>query len=111
MNEAEWQERVTDLCDHLRLKWHHETDSRWSKSGFPDLVICGPGGIIFAELKTDEKRSKVSPSQKQWLDVLEDAPTRGVHVRVWRPRHWAQVERELRLLAATPISVAGDYAG
>lgn len=99
MNEAEWQQRITDLCDVLGLAWHHETDSRWSKSGFPDLVICGPGGIIFAELKTDEKRSKVSPAQEKWLDNLEAAHTTGVQVWVWRPRHWERVEARLRLLA------------
>jgi hypothetical protein len=103
MHESEWQLRITDYCDQLHLKWHHETDSRRTREGWPDLVIAGPGGIAIVELKTDEKRSKVSPGQKAWLDVLYDAPTTGVLVDVWRPRHWtSKVMPELRRLAVAP---------
>lgn len=58
MNEADFQRRVTDYCDHLGLKWHHETDSRRSKAGFPDLVIVGPGGVVFLELKANGAASR-----------------------------------------------------
>lgn len=27
LTEAQYQQKVTDYCDLLRLKWHHEVDS------------------------------------------------------------------------------------
>jgi hypothetical protein len=94
MSEADWQKRITDYCDHLRLRWHHEVDSRRSKSGFPDLVIVGRR-VLFAELKR-ENDSKVTPEQADWLRDLRDA---GVEVHVWRPSDWPYVARRLRVLA------------
>lgn len=94
MSEADWQKRITDYCDLLHLKWHHEVDSRKSKSGWPDLVIAGPAAVIFAELKTDT--GKVSPEQTEWLERLTNA---GAFVFVWRPKHWPDVEQMLRRLA------------
>jgi hypothetical protein len=94
MLEADWQLRVTDLCDLLGLKWHHETDSRKSKEGFPDLVICGPGGVIFAELKTE--KGKVSKAQDEWLSALSVASMLAV---VWRPSDWVDVYFALYRLA------------
>ena len=41
MTEGDLQQRITDLCDWLHLKWHHETDSRRTRKGWPDLVIDG----------------------------------------------------------------------
>lgn len=94
MTEADWQKRVTDYCDVLRLRWHHETDSRRSKSGFPDLVIVGPGGVLFAELKTVS--GKVSVEQAAWIRDLRDA---GALAVVWRPDAWPLVASTLRDLA------------
>lgn len=97
MTEAQWQGRVTGLCDVLRLKWHHETDSRKSKSGFPDLVIAGPGGVIFVELK--KQKGRVSAAQREWLMALTAA---GASAYVWRPSDWPVAERVLRRLAVSP---------
>lgn len=93
MSEADYQKRITDYCDLLGLKWHHETDSRKTKSGWPDLVIAGPGAVIFAELK--KQNGRVSASQQEWLDKLSGA---GARVYVWRPSDWEQVEKTLRNL-------------
>lgn len=94
MTEAEWQRRITDLCDWHGLKWHHEVDSRKSKSGFPDLVIAGPSGVIFAELKREKGR--VSKAQQDWYDRLHRS---GAEVYIWRPSHWDEVQVVLRRLA------------
>jgi hypothetical protein len=98
VNEAQWQRRITDLCDVLGLKWHHETDSRRSKSGYPDLSICGHG-FLFAELKTE--RGKVSPEQQDWIDRLRHA---GVEVYVWRPSDWDFVRDRLVRLAGKRLA-------
>lgn len=98
MSEAHFQKRVTDLCTLLGLAWHHETDSRRSHAGFPDLVIVArppAEGVVFAELKTDNGR--VRPEQEWWHTKLRAA---GVEVHVWRPADWPQVEARIRKLAA-----------
>jgi hypothetical protein len=94
MSEADWQLRLTDLCDHLGLKWHHETDSRRSKEGFPDLVICGPGGVLFTELK--RQSGKVTRAQDEWLNALSLA---GALAVVWRPSDWPDAYYTLYRLA------------
>lgn len=94
MNEAAYQRRITDFCDYLKLRWFHSGDSRRdSCAGFPDLVICGPGGLVFAELKSEQ--GKVSAEQFAWLDDLnQHAPA-----HVWWPSDWTLVEATLRELA------------
>lgn len=100
MNEAQWQQRITDLCDVLRLMWYHNPDSRRSNAGFPDLVIVGPRGMLYAELKA--QHGKVTKDQRRWLDLLEH---NGAEVHVWRPSDWRQVE--LRLLEIAGKRLAG----
>ena len=94
MRESEFQRKITDLCDLLHLKWHHETDSRWSKPGFPDLLIAGPNGVVFAELKVG--RGKVSEEQRKWLDALAHA---GAEVHVWWPDEFEEINERLHDLA------------
>lgn len=93
MTEAQFQQQITDYCDWLRLRWHHETDSRRSKKGFPDLVIVGER-LIFVELKS--ARGRISKEQREWIDDLESA---GVEVYVWRPDDLDDALRILRKLA------------
>jgi len=102
VTEAELQKRITDLCDWLALKWHHETDSRKSKKGFPDLVICGVRGIIFAELKSE--RGRVTIEQDEWLLALLNSNAQQVYVRLWRPSGWDAIEEELKYLAGRTSS-------
>src|SRR5437870_3667773 len=64
MTEAQRQDAITGLLDHYRIPWHHETDSRRSKAGFPDLCIFGRR-VVFWELKT--QRGRVTPEQNALL--------------------------------------------
>lgn len=93
MNEAAFQKRVTDFCDWLKLRWHHETDSRRSRPGFPDLVIVG-NRVIFVELKAEKGR--VSVEQAEWINSLRLA---GVEAYIWRPSDWPEIQQRLTLLA------------
>lgn len=95
MTEAEWQKRITDLCDVLGLRWHHETDSRRTREGFPDLVIVG-NRVVFVELKTDSPKSKVTEAQRDWLLDIRGC---GGEAYVWRPRQWDEVRQYLTDLA------------
>lgn len=94
MTENEWQRRITDYCDLLGLLWHHETDSRRSKEGFPDLVIVGASGTLFAELKTDTGR--LTAKQREWIDRIN---TSRAEAWVWRPCQWPLVAARLKDLA------------
>lgn len=99
MTEAQFQSRVTDYCDLRRLRWFHSGDSRRdSCAGFPDLVICGPGGVVFLELKRESGR--VKPEQQAWLDALRNA---GQDALVVRPSHWEDVRALLDALAGVGV--------
>lgn len=99
LSEKQFQQRVTDLCDVLHLRYYHTYDSRRSPSGFPDLVIVGPTGCIFVELK--KENGKVTTRQQEWLDDLRTA---GQVAVVWHPSDWGWAKRFL-------FSLAGKKAG
>jgi hypothetical protein len=50
----------------------HTYDSRRSEPGFPDLVICGHGRVIFAEVK--RKGGYYTDAQRRWLAELMGTP-------------------------------------
>lgn len=101
MSEAELTRDIMALADSLGLLWHHCPDSRRCKGnrGFPDLVIAGPGGIIFAEVKGPD--GETSAEQDLWGWTISDRkPARW---RLWRPADLEDgtIERELRQLASS----------
>lgn len=67
--------------------------------GFPDLLIVGPGGLIFRELKSTKGR--LTADQAVWRDRLLAA---GQDWAIWRPADWDsdRIRAELRELARTP---------
>ncbi len=83
MTEAELLSTVRDACKWAGLLTFHAFDSRRSEAGFPDVVICGPHGVLFRELKAE--RGRLSPDQREWLDKLRQA---GADAAVWRPDAW-----------------------
>lgn len=103
MKEAEFAKRIEDTANLLQLRWHHETDSRKSKAGFPDYVFVGNNGILFLEIKATKGR--VSPQQQAWIDDLEYVAdlTRGgtdaVMAYVAYPKDWDRVLSDLKRIA------------
>ncbi|MCS7301488.1 MAG: VRR-NUC domain-containing protein [Fimbriimonadales bacterium] len=55
-------------------------------AGLPDLILCKPPRLIFAELKS--ARGRVSPAQAQWMDALRAC---GVEVYLWKPSDWQAI--------------------
>lgn len=97
ISEAVFQSRIEAECRLLGIRWHHETDSRRSPKGWPDLALCGPRGVALAELKRQESKYKVTDQQAEWLAALVDS--RGVLPCVWRPADWSHVQLVLHRLA------------
>jgi len=102
MTERELDKHIARLCKDLALLRYHTFDSRQSTSGYPDLTIAGPGGVIFAELKSGT--GKLRPEQIEWRDALLEA---GARWYLWRPADLAagDIAREL-----TSISVYRNAA-
>lgn len=86
MTHQELAEAILKLCDELELLAHYCTDGRHCQGarGFPDLVIVGPAGVIFAELKTQD--ADTTAEQDRWLYRLEELEDRScLSADIWRP--------------------------
>jgi len=107
------QDAVFDLCKLLHLHVAHfrpalTQTGRWVTAvsadgkGWPDLSICGPGGLIFRELKNTGKYP--SPEQRAWLERLTEA---GQDAGVWRPKDMASglIETTLKRLAKPAVAL------
>lgn len=93
MTEAHLLAAVKDLARLWGLLVYHTRDSRGSDPGFPDLVIVGPCGVLFRELKS--QAGQLTRPQGLWRDGLRDG---GANWGLWRPEDWrnGQVAAELR---------------
>ncbi len=98
LTEAAFQRAVITLATRLGWRVAHFGDSRKQvrggrlvgdrqAAGWPDLVLCKPPRLIFAELKTEE--GILSRGQLEWLDALTDC---HAAVFVWRPSDWKQIQ-------------------
>lgn len=81
---------------HFRSAWTQKgwrTPVSGDGKGFPDLVLCVPGRLVFVELKVG--RNRPTPEQEAWLEALREA---GAEVHIWTDRDWVAgvIEAELR---------------
>ncbi len=90
LTEAEFQQMIIDRGRLLGWLVYHTHDSRRSAAGFPDLVLCRDGRVIFAEVKSE--KGKLSKAQLAWLYELKAAVDEAY---VWRPSEWGVIERVL----------------
>jgi VRR-NUC domain len=91
LDEKTWLEEVIDAA--WRCGWqrrYHTFDSRRSTAGFPDLVLCRPPRLVFAECKREN--GKLTVEQAIWLNDLDLC---GMEVYVWRPSDRDTVDRIL----------------
>lgn len=105
MSEDELLTAVIALCKLMQLRVHHvrpaRTEQGWrtpvqGHAGFPDLVIAGPAGHLFRELKSDTGR--LTEDQVDWLVML--GPGSGI----WRPVDLVSglIRDELQRIAGKP---------
>jgi len=90
--EKEFQAQVLHLAKLTGWRCYHTHDSRRSAPGFPDLALCRPPVIVFAELKTDT--GKARPEQRDWLAALGGCES--VEAALWRPSDWREIEEVLK---------------
>jgi hypothetical protein len=84
MTEAMLQTNILELARLHHLQVFHCYDSRKSTGpGFPDLVLAGPGGVVYAELKNDTLQP--TPEQMTWLGMPDAG---GAEAYLWRPAQW-----------------------
>lgn len=95
MTEAELLASVLDLARLLGILAYHTHDSRRSQAGFPDVVLAGDRGVIFAELKSETGR--LNREQVAWRWQLEVS---GQLYRIWKPHDWHSqaILRELKAI-------------
>jgi hypothetical protein len=101
MLEAQFKNAVIEVAQRYGWFVHHDLPAmnkrgKWAThiqgdSGFPDLVLVNPKGVlVFAELKTEI--GVVRKTQNAWLDRLEQS---GAIVQVWRPNQLPVIIRFL----------------
>ena len=83
-SEKEFQAEVIKLAKEFHYLCYHTYRSDRSAAGFPDLVLVRSGRVIFAELKGEKSRGKLSPAQEAWIGALKNCS--GVETYVWWPK-------------------------
>lgn len=110
MSEVDLQKSVEDLLTLYGWRWHHETDSRKSRAGFPDLIAVHPSGrFLLIELKGYDARGrlgKVTDEQLEWIGAWNQAarhaigePHGQICAYIWGPMDWHSgvIARTLRV--------------
>jgi hypothetical protein len=97
MRESELLEEIRKLCDDFGLLAFHVHDARRSwGSGYPDLTIAGPEGILFRECK--DRAAQATPGQRLWGQAINEA---GGDWALWRPHDLlnGNIRRQLTRIA------------
>jgi len=99
VTEQQLLEHVLQAAADLGLLAYHHPDGRrlQGDAGFPDLVLLGPAGFLFAELKSG--RGRLTLEQWKWRSAIL-AQLHGMHV-IWQPSDWEHgvIQMQLKALA------------
>lgn len=96
ISEREFQAQVIRMAEFLGYYCYHVSNVKGqlkthTSIGFPDLVLCGNGRLLFRELKV--RGNQPTKAQSEWLRRLIEA---GHDADIWRPSDWRKIERELK---------------
>lgn len=91
ITEKQFLQQVVTLAKICGWKHYHTWTSIHSPRGMPDLILCRPPRLVFAELKT--MKGKLSEYQVEWMDILADTPHSEVFL--WRPNSWDVIQAVL----------------
>lgn len=83
---------------HIFTYAYHTHDSRNSQPGYPDVTLVHPRRqrLMLVELKRDGEYPTIE--QRLWLAALrcvQEAAPDVVSVRLYRPRDWPEIVRDL----------------
>lgn len=92
MTETELRRKIIKIAWHYGALVHHCVRSdRCIGSGFPDLVIAGPRGVIFAELKSDSGETDAEQDKWAWTLTRCSIYSRQLDIKhvyyLWCPQH------------------------
>ncbi len=93
VTEKTFRQQVIGFAKLYGWKCYFSWTSIHSPRGYPDLCLCKPPRLVFAELKTMKKTSRPSPEQIEWLDLLSATP--HCEVFLWRPDCWEVIQTVL----------------
>ena len=89
MTEAQLLARWISTCERLGFCWFHIYNGLICQFGLPDLIIAGPCGVWFVELKS--VGATLSRAQDRWRRMLLRA---GANYAVHTPTQWLSGESE-----------------
>ena len=92
-DEAHFTQECRQAAVDMGLLFYHTHNSQRSDSGFPDVVVTGPKGTIFRELKMPANRP--TPTQALWIETLQSG---GLDALVIYPDDWDEYLRDLMAL-------------
>ena len=90
-SEADFMGKVVELARLEGWKVYHTHDSRRSDPGFPDLVLCKGGRLLFWELKS--AKGRMSEAQFGWLADLRLCSR--IEAGIYRPQDWDLIVGQL----------------
>jgi hypothetical protein len=96
VTEPELHAHVVAACEARGLLVYHLDIARRRSTptsvGFPDLVITGPRGTLFRELKSEP--GELTAPQRHWLEQLRAG---GENAAIWRPQniHTGEISGQL----------------
>jgi hypothetical protein len=97
--ESEQLHQVAEWAQRYGVLWHHCGNTRLcvGDPGLPDVVMAGPGGLLFGECKSNAM--SVTPDQRTWQWMLR--ATGRTDVGVWLPSSFREgiVETQIRLIS------------
>lgn len=101
-SERAFQARVIQLARLCGWRVYHSRPAQYRSgqwatplqgdAGLPDLILCKPPRLLFAELKREGGR--VRPAQAEWIDALSRC--NGVEVYLWKPSDWESIVKILQ---------------
>jgi len=90
LGESDFQAHCEYVAHGYGWIVYHETDSRKSPKGLPDLILLSPpqadGSVVLVMLELKNRTGKLTPDQEVWQAGL--AAVTDLVVGVVRPRDW-----------------------
>jgi len=92
--EQAWMNAVIEMAEWLGYTVHHETDSRKTNPGYPDITAVHPvHGCVWFETKRQTRPASYTAEQRHWIATLQAS---GQVAAVIQPSDGDWVEAVLR---------------